>query len=371
VGEQEVDWLKVGVFKASYDAYGGEEDLAKSIGEAVNSRVFTIVSVKKNVHGFVDISSDIPTIARIVRRRREFDYLTWSCIDISNYGDFDVVVTIGQAARALITPENVLHVHVLVTPIRRLYDLYHYERHRKKFIKKNIVIPLLFEFLRLWDASVDSRVDHYISISPIVQMRLWKYLKRDSVVIYPPIKFKKYKYNSSENYYLYICRLEPPKRPIEAIEGCIKAKKKIIVVGTGSLEKKIIEKYKNNKYVEIRGYISEREKLDLLSHCKAVIYPCMAEDFGIVPIEAFASGKPVICSNNGFPSLIVNNERGVITDCSNPDNIASAIKIIENKIYDPEMLREFARRFDFQVFRKKLTNQLKEWYNEFSSFTDY
>jgi len=356
----------VGVFKASYDAYGGEEDLAKSIGEAVNSRVFTIVGVKKNVHGFVDISSDIPAIARIVRMRREFDYLTWSCVDISNYGDFDVVVTIGQTARALITPDDVLHVHMLVTPIRRLYDLYHYERRNKNFIKSNFILPLVSEFLRIWDVSVDNRVDYYISISPVVQLRLWKYLKRKSVVIYPPIKFEKYRSNSPEDYYLYICRLEPPKRPVEAIEGCIRAKKKIVVVGTGSLESEIIKKYKNNKYVELKGYVDEKVKIDLLSRCKAVIYPCLAEDFGIVPIEAFASGKPVIADATGFPKYIVDSTRGIITDCSCPDNISKAIEIIETKEYDPDKIKKFAKNFDFSIFKKKLVSQLREWYELFS-----
>jgi len=250
--------------------------------------------------------------------------------------------------------------------VRWLYDLWHYRRKSKGWIKRNFILPLASEFFRIWDATVDKRVDYYFSNSPITKRRLWKYLKRDSVVLYPPIEFKKYKSKPSEDFYLFIGRLWHEKRPEEAIRGCIKAEKKLVVIGTGYLEKELRKKYGNHPLIDIRGFVSEDEKIDLLSRCKAVIYPCVAEDFGIVPIEAFASGKPVICSNDGFPPLIVNEERGVVTDCSNPDAIAKAIKTVERKEYDPDKIREFAKQFDFSVFKEKLWYWLKRWYEEFT-----
>lgn len=183
--------------------------------------------------------------------------------------------------------------------------------------------------------------------------------------MYPPIEFEKYKSKESEDFYLFIGRLWNEKRPEEAIKGCIKAERKIVVIGSGYLEKNLRNKYGNNPLVEIKGFVSEEEKIDLLARCKAVIYPCIAEDFGIVPIEAFASGKPVIADNSGFPPYVVNEERGIITDCSNPEKIAKAIEELEKKEYDSGKIREFAKRFDFSAFKEKLWYWLRRWYDEF------
>lgn len=360
--------MKVGVFKSSYDVYGGAEVLASYVGKALNSKVYSLVSNKHNKLGFVDISRDLPLIAKVLRRKREFDYLSWSCIDVLEYGDFDVVVTLGETARALITPDDVVHAHYLTSPIRWLYDLWHHSRKSKKnFLKREILLPILAEFYRVWDSAIDKRVDYYLTLSPVIQRRLWKYVKRSSIIIYPPIEFNKYRCKETEDFYLFVGRLEEVKRPEEAIIGCIKANKKIKIVGTGSLEEKLRKKYEKYPNVEFLGFISEKEKIDLLAQCKAVIYPCLAEDFGIVPIEAFASGKPVIADCTGFPPYIVNDERGVITDCSNPENIAKVIEIIERREYDQEKIREFAKQFDFSKFKEQLVYWLRRWYDEFRS----
>jgi len=356
--------MKIGIFKSSYDVHGGAEVLTYYLSKALNSKVYTFITAEKNEFGFIDISKDLPLIAKILRRKREFDYLSWSCIDVRDYGDFDIVVSIGETARALITPDDIVHVHYLLTPMRRLYDVWHHNRKMKSFFKREILLPLLSEFYRVWGKAIDCRVDYYLSISPVVQRRLWKYLKRESKVIYPPIEFKKYKFKESDDFYLFIGRLEDLKRPEEAILGCIKANRRIVVIGTGSLEKYLREKYSKHPLVEIKGFVSEEEKIDLLSRCKAVIYPCLAEDFGIVPIEAFASGKPVIADNTGFPPYVVNEDRGIVTDCSKPENIAKAIEFLERKEYNPDKIREFAKQFDFENFKKKLREQLKIWYEK-------
>ncbi len=360
--------MKVAVFHWSFDELGGGEILAHYLAKALNTKVYSVVRDEKlNTLDFIDISPKLPLVAKILRKFRSFDYLTWSNVDIKDFGDYDVVITSGLTARALITPEDVMHVHYNHSPARWLYDLWHYRRKSKGWIKQNFLLPLASEFFRIWDEAVDKRVDYYFSNSPITKKRLWKYLKRDSVVLYPPIEFEKYKSKSPEDFYLFVGRFWHEKRPEEAIKACIKAGKRLVVIGSGYLENELKKKYGNSPLIDIRGFVSEEEKIDLLSRCKAVIYPCVAEDFGIVPIEAFASGKPVICSNDGFPPLVVNEERGVVTDCSNPDNIAKAIEVVESKEYDPEKIREFAKQFDFSVFRKKLRNQLREWYEEFTS----
>jgi len=270
-----------------------------------------------------------------------------------------------------------MHVNYCHSTPRWLYDLWGFRRRRLSGIKK-FAINLIGEALRIWDYAVDARVDYYFVNSEIIQRRLWKYLKRDSVVLYPPIECSKYRNEEPADYILFLSRLEPEKRPEESIQACIKSGFRIVVVGTGTLEKKLREKYENHPLVDIRGFVDEKEKIDLLAHCSAVIYPAVAEDFGIVPVEALASGKPVIVDNTGFPPLLLKRtgvvkqigdlticNGGIITSARNPRLLELAVDFFSTFEYDPEFLMQFARHFDYSVFEMGLKLHLSRWKREF------
>jgi glycosyltransferase involved in cell wall biosynthesis len=357
--------MKIGIFHWSYDNIvniGGGEILASNIGKALNAPVHCIVRSKKNVLGFVDITDKISFTAKLFRGVRMMDYLAWSSIDPTDFGDFDIILTSGMTSRAMIVPEDIPHVNLCFSPPRWLYDLWHQRRKSIK-IGQNLIVPVA-EMMRIWDCAVDKRVDYYISISPIVKRRLWHYLKRESDIIYPPIDVSKYSNKESEGYYLFISRLISEKRPEEAIRACIKAKKKLIIVGTGELENKLKAKYKSNRNIIFTGYISEKYKSTLLSQCEALIFTPISEDFGIVPIEALASGKPVICSNDGYPPILIKDKYGVITDGS-AECIEQGIIKIESKKFNPGELIARARMFDFSIFKEKLSERLKYYKNDF------
>lgn len=283
-----------------------------------------------------------------------FDWYVFSSMDIP---DCDILVTSGNWPRAVITPEETLHVNYCHSPWRNLYDLYHYKLSKSLY---RSIYELSYEFLRLIDTCIDKRVDHYFSNSPITQKRLKKYLKRESVILYPPVECKKYKFEEYGDFYLYIGRLEPEKRVEEVIRACILTRKHLIVAGTGSLYKVLRQKY--GRIVDFLGYISERDKIKLLSRCKAVIYPTAGESFGITVIEALASGKPVIVSNDGFPAMLVKNTGfGYICDGS-IEGIERALKVIDKEKYEPDKIISYVRKhFDFDVFKKKLWFWLRKW----------
>jgi len=353
--------MRVGFFHWNFDQIGGGEVLAKNIGEALNIPVHSIVG-KNNPFNFIDISNSLPFITKQFRKIRTMDYLAWSTVDVTKFGDFDIILSSGGTTRALIVPDHIPHVNLCFSTSRWLYDLYHY-RLNKFGILKSAIIPFA-EIMRLWDSSVDNRVDNYITISPIIKRRLYKYLKRDSDIIYPPIDCSKYKNHKSGNFYLFISRLEPEKRPEEAIKACIKAKEDLIIIGTGSLENKLKEKYKSFDNIKFRGFLEEDMKISYLSSCKALIYTPIAEDFGIVPIEALASGKPVICSNDGFPPTLIKDKYGIITD-ETVEGISQAIKTLPE--FDPNILMNCAKQFDFSVFKERLNERMKFYYEDFNN----
>ncbi len=357
--------MKIGVFHWCFDFVGGGEILANYLGKALNAKVYSILKDKENNPlKFIDVSDKLLLSVKMLRKIRSFDYLTWSAIDVSEFDNFDMVITSGAGARSLITPEDVIHINYCHSPPRWLYDLWHHRRAIKSKLKINVLTPIA-EFLRVWDSCLDNRVDYYLCNSSIVQRRLWKYLKRDAYVLYPPIEANKYYFKEYGDFYLYMSRLEEEKRPEEAIKAAISANRKLVIVGKGSLEKELMAKYGKNNLIEFRGFVSEEEKLHLLAECKAVIYPAMAEDFGIVPIEAFASGKPVICANDGFPPIAVDNKNGIITD-GHYNTITKAIQILEQNSYEPNDFIMFAERFDFTYFKKNLHKYLDLFIKDFN-----
>ena len=354
--------MKIGIFHWTFDFVGGGEVLANYLGKALNSKVYSIIK-NDNPLGFTDLSKDIPFPANYLRKIRSFDYLTWSAMDIDQLDDFDLIISSGAGTRGLITRDDIIHINYSHSTPRWLYDLWHHRLRTKSSLKKGILVPA-GEFFRIWDNVVDTRVDYYLCNSPIVQRRLWKYLKRDSNVLFPPIETDKYKFSEYGDFYLFMSRLEEEKRPDEAIKACIRANKKLVVLGTGLLDKKLRIKYENNPLIEFKGHVNEREKVKLLSRCKAVIYPAVAEDFGIVTIEALASGKPVITSNDGFPPTLINKENGIMTNGTST-GIESAIYLIERRDYDPEKIMETSLYFDFKVFQEKLKRYIDNFRDDF------
>jgi len=365
---------KVAIFHWTFERIGGAEILASYLAKALNCKVYCFGNSKL---GFEDLTPYLPRYIRPIKKIRSLEYLVWSLVDVEQIGDFDVIITSGATPRAIITPEHMMHVNFCHSCPRWLYDLWNFRRRMVKNPIKRFVIDLVGEVLRIWDQAVDTRVDYYFVNSEIIQRRLWKYLKRDGVVLYPPIEWNKYKCKDPEDYILFLSRLEPEKRVEESIQACIKAGKKIVVVGTGTLEKTIREKYENHPLVDIRGFVDEKEKIELLAHCKAVIFPAIAEDFGIVPIEALASGKPVIVDNSGFPPILLsktgfvgenNNLQiyrgGIVAGCS-VDDLMKAVKLLDKCDWDSDYLRGFAKRFDFGVFKTNLVAWLKIWKREF------
>ncbi len=365
--------MKVGIFHWNTGLGGGGEYLVYYLAKALKCKVYTIVQ-NKNKYGFEDISYLLPPLIKRLRFIKSLDYLCWSNIDVSDIDDFDIVITSGATARSLVVPEDVMHVHYLHSPPRWLWDLWHWRRKQKPKILQTLIAPIA-EFFRIWDRAVDANVDYYFVNSPIIKQRLWKYYKREGVVLYPPVECNKYEFKEYGDFYLHIGRLDPEKRVRLAVDACLKAKRKLILVGIEGRDKETLKYVKKlsetSPYIEYLGYVSDKENRKLLSECRAVIYPPIAEDFGIVPIEAIASGKPVIVMNSGFPKLLVEHTKcGIITQ-PNVNDIVDAIFELEKKNWDPDKLKEKAKNFDYENFKNRLQFWIKKWYSEFLGKMDF
>lgn len=304
--------LDIAIAHWHVNSWGGAEYLVTKLAESLGvKRVYTLGKPNpndKNPYGEVIFEDVTPTLDYSILRKiqrlggRIFEYAQWEDVDWREFGDPDILVTSGATTRAVITPDYTLHVNYCHSPPRWFYDLYH---DRKKSISGVFARPLL-RYLRTRDMTVDPRTDHYFVNSPIIKRRLWKYYKRDSEVLYPPVYLEKYYDDGDCEFFLYLGRLDKEKGISEVVEAFSDSVDQLVIAGgAGDVDDEVLREIDEAPNIEWRGFVEEAEKRKLLSTCTAVVFNGRNEDFGIVPIEANASGKPVLARNEGFPGIFV------------------------------------------------------------------
>jgi glycosyltransferase involved in cell wall biosynthesis len=364
--------LDVAVAHWPVEAWGGGEYLVTRLADALDvDRIHTLgepAPADPNPYGDVRFenvrsSLDYAAIRRLqARAGRVFEYAQWEDVDWREFGDPDVLVTSGATTRAVITPEDTLHVHYCHSPARWLYDRYH---DRKDSLVGRLARPLL-RHLRTRDATIDARVDHYFANSPIIARRLWTYLKREATVLYPPIDREAYRDDGDDGYYLHLGRLDEEKGVPAIVDAVADTEHRLVLAGgAGDVDRSVRQRIEAAANIEYRGFVDEAEKRELLASCRALVFNGRREDFGIVPIEAAASGKPVLARNDGFPGVFVDDgENGFLHD-GTAAGIRRALERLEADPEavqpDPDRLGPFGREF----FADRLEAHLGEWWEAF------
>lgn len=163
----------------------------------------------------------------------------------------------------------------------------------------------------------------------------------DGEILYPPVDTSSFYHEDSKDYYLIISRLTEGKNIMSVVEYFSNSGKELVVCGSGELANKI-----KQFDVDFRGWITEKEKRKVLSNCEAVIMPSGVESFGIVAVEAFASGKPVYAKKGGALDDIISETTGVLYD---------SIKNVRwEQSFDAEQIQSYAEEYDISKFRQKL-----------------
>jgi len=199
-----------------------------------------------------------------------------------------------------------------------------------------------------------------------VQSRIRKYYRRESTVIYPPVDVEKFEVSEDvDDYYICFSRLVPYKRVDLAVEAFNRLNKKLIVIGRGP-ELKRLKKIANSN-IEFLGWLPDEELRDYLSGARAFIFPAV-EDFGIVTVEAQASGRPAIVSRvGGAKEAIVEGVTGLTFKEQSVEDLVDTVQRLESLNLEPQKIRENAYRFDKKVFdstfRKFIFEKVKEFRN--------
>ena len=350
---------------------GGERCLEVFCELFPEADLFTLLHVKGSVSPAIEkmnIKTSFLQCLPFVKKKYRL-YLPFypSAIESLNIKGYDLVLSISHvAAKGVIPGPNALHIAYLLTPMRYAWDMYpEYFGVRYRERLTNLLIPLLANYLRLWDIASNNRVDHFISISGHVARRIKKYYRREAEVIYPPVDMRKYHIaKQTDGYYLIVSAFAPYKRLDIAILAFNKLKRRLVIIGKGQEEKRL--KAMANPNVEFLGWVPDEVVAQYYASCEALVFPG-EEDFGITPLEAMASGRPVIAyGKGGVLETVIPFELGNVKNLYDPTGIffyeqnaealIEAINTFESNrdYFEGKKLREHAKRWDRPVFKEKV-----------------
>ncbi|SPF38056.1 Glycosyl transferase, group 1 [Candidatus Sulfopaludibacter sp. SbA4] len=272
---------------------------------------------------------------------------------------YDLVVSSESGpAKGVMTPASARHLCYCHTPMRYLWDLY--PAYRADFTasrwKRAAMVPLT-NYLRLWDFASAARVDHFVANSQNVRRRIWKTYRRAAEVIHPPVDVESFYWKPPEDYFLIVSELVPYKRVDLAVRLFSRTGRRLVIAGSGP-EYRTLRKIAAGN-VEFLGRASDSDLRELYARCRAFLLPG-EEDFGITPVEALASGKPVIALARGGALETVPPFGGVFFDAPSEDHLSAAIAAFENLERDisPADLQAHVRGFSEAGFTRKFTAAL-------------
>ena len=253
-------------------------------------------------------------------------------------------------AKGVITSSTARHICYCHTPMRYLWDLYPAYRNEwtRSRLKRAAMTPLT-NYLRLWDFASAARVDQFVANSENVRMRIWKTYRREAEVIHPPVDVDSFEWRPAEDYFLIVSELVPYKQVDVAVRLFSQTGRRLRIAGAGPELRHLRKIAAPN--VEFLGRVSDDTLRDLYSRCRALLLPG-EEDFGITPVEALASGKPVIALGRGGALETVPPFGGVFYD----ENLAEGLEAFEKlePAIRPTVLQEWARRFSPSEFAAKM-----------------
>ena len=246
--------------------------------------------------------------------------------------EFDIIISSGAFSKGVITHPHQRHISYCHTPIRYIWNLGGDTRNKGKW--DSWLREREAHKMRIWDVVSASRVDTFLANSTEVQARIAKIYRMPSVVIHPPVEVERFKMSEvSDDFYLTVGRLVYYKRPDLVIAACKASGKKLKVVGIGPEEAALKALAAGDPNIEFLGRVSDEERNTLYATTKGFILAA-EEDFGIVPVEAMACGKPVICyAHGGQIDAVIDGQTGIHFAEQTVDSVVDAIERFEKTIW--------------------------------------
>lgn len=255
--------------------------------------------------------------------------------------------------------KQAVHVCYCHTPMRWVWRYDDYAAREGFGTFSRMALPAMLSGLRWWDRRASRQPDYYIANSAFVANRIRQAYHRDAVVIPPPIDVERFQPSHEvEDYFLVLSRLVPYKRIDLAVQACTKLNKELIVIGDGPDRQRL--EAMAGKTVRFLGRQPDEVVNRYASRCRALLFPG-EEDFGMVPLEINAAGRPVIAYRaGGALETVIEGHTGLFFDHATSDSLVAALASFEQYRWEPRRLRQHAEKFSYPIFARRLLDFLTQ-----------
>jgi glycosyltransferase involved in cell wall biosynthesis len=321
--------------------------------------VFTHVHVPGAISSTIEqhkiITTFVSKLPRPARFYKSYLPLMPMALEQLDLRGYDLIISSESGpAKGIIPPAGALHLCYCHSPMRYVWNMMHDYQEGTSRLGRVLMAPLL-HYVRSWDAAAATRVDAFAANSKTVAKRINSYWRRSAEVIFPPVdvdSFKPVADTELGDFYLMAGELVRYKRPDLAVEAFSRTGQRLIVIGGGEMLAEL--RAKAGPSVTLLGPQPFKVLRDHYARCKALIFPG-EEDFGIVPVEAMASGRPVIAfGRGGATETVVDGETGMLFQEQTVEAILDAVERCEKAGLDPAAAVARSRAFGKDVFKASM-----------------
>jgi len=355
---------------------GGERCLEVFCELFPDAPLYTLLHVPGSVSAPIErrriVTSFVQRLPRAASQYRRYLPLFPAAVGGFDLSGYDLVISLSHCvAKAVRRPPGALHLSYCFSPMRYLWDLYDdYFGARAGLLVRSLMPPVAAA-LRAWDRRTDG-VDAFVAISHHIADRIRRVYGRSADVIHPPVDVARFSPAARvEDFYLVVSALVPYKRVDLAVAAATRLGRRLLVVGTGPEARRLAAAA--GPTVEFLGGRSDAEVAHLYARCRAVLFPAV-EDYGIVPLEAAAAGRPTIAlARGGALETMTGLEQtaapptAVFFGEQTAGALADAIGRFEAEArrFEPAALRARAQQFDRPIFRRRVAEYVDGRWAEF------
>jgi glycosyltransferase involved in cell wall biosynthesis len=338
---------------------GGERVLERLLGLFPGADVFTHVYDESRMSERIRQAKVTTTwINGLPFSRKFYQYylpfmpMALEQLDLSEY---DLVISSESGpAKGIIASPHAQHMCYCHSPMRYLWDHYHLYRKDANPIAR-AAMPLIYHRMRQWDLTSSARVDNIAANSTFIRDRVRKYWRREAEVIHPPVDTRIFTPSLDvDDHYLWVGQMVPYKRPDLAVEAFNRTGLPLLMVGEGGMLAKLKRiAGPNIRFVSRLGFNELRQAY---ARARALVFTA-EEDFGIVPVEAMASGRPVLAyGRGGVLDSVVPGETGLFFERQTADSLVDGIERFERWLpeFDPRRSVAQSNLFAPEHFDRKI-----------------
>jgi len=375
---------KVAIVADQMTSFGGaDREMMSMLKVFPQADIFTVLFYKEKYPMITNrvYTSFVQKYTKVFGKKfsRHLKVLNPIAYESFSFEGYDLVISISAGpAKSVITGIDQPHLAMVMTPPRSLWDNELNARASKFRQIYRWLSNILNTYLRVWDVSISKRVDYWSSNSEFVAKKIKKTYGVTPKVLYPGIEERYFepvasedieevrkKYSVPEDFVLVVSRLYDYKRVDWAISAVQKSGDNLVIVGEGPDIKFLKKIAKGDPKIQFLGFITDDEVKALYAAAKVLLF-CGIEDFGLVPIEAMATGTLVFAYKyGGVLETVLEGKSGEFFE--NEEKLVELLKKLDKRMYNKRNIVNQARKFSEERFLNNFTEYLKQIHEKESS----